>query len=205
MPLDDRLRAELRQDVEHVKPDTERHLRAALQRSSPGAGTIGWLAAAATSIALIGILVIGLRPAGVLVGPGSSSPGSIDPVPTPMGSVASLEGRTWSVELFDADPGVPWPDMAGRWTMRLDPDSIVELSPPDGFRGHPGVTAIAGVYVISGDGFVTNLFTRDFGAACAGAGDYRFSVVGARLTFSGRDTCLVRRALLTTRPWTAEP
>jgi hypothetical protein len=201
MPLDDRLREGLRQDVEHVLPDTERRMRAIRRRGEPRSGSIGWLAAAAAAVAIVAILVIGLRPAGVSVRPGSSPGPTVRPTPGLSSSHEGIAGTAWSVELLDTDPGVAESDMAGSWTLRLGGDSIAEVSPPDGFTPPDGAARITGAYAITGDLVATNLFTRGFGAACTGSGDYRYSLTGGLLVLAGRDTCLVRHALLTTRAW----
>jgi hypothetical protein len=173
------------------------------QRAQPGSGTVGWLAAATGVVAVVAILVFGLRPEGPLVGPGASSPPSVRPTARPSNADVRLVGTKWTVELRTTDPGVSDPAMVGGWTLRLGEGSVVEVTPPGDFPRPSGAMLVSGAYAITDEGFVTNLFTRGFGSSCAGPGEYQAVLDDGRLVFTGRDTCQVRHTVLATRPWTS--
>lgn len=198
MPLDDRLRDELGRDADPVAPDTERHLAVVRGRGRARPSTTGWLLAATATIAVIAILVLGTLPGARVIGPG----GTNAPTPSP-GSAPprGLEGTEWTVTLLATDPSVAELGMAGEWTLRVGATSTLDVDTPASFRTPSGSMPAGYVWALDGGSFVTNLFARDFGAACAGSGGYEATVEDTQLVFAGRDTCRPRHVLLTTRPW----
>jgi hypothetical protein len=106
------------------------------------------------------------------------------------------------VTLDNADTAVKRDGVSGTWTMRLDPDGVVSLSPPPSWI--PGAGGLSGIaFSLVSDRFRTNLFYSDF---CNSVGTYAWSRVGTKLTFTQvDDTCSIRRTLLSTKPWVMSP
>jgi hypothetical protein len=88
------------------------------------------------------------------------------------------------------------------WTMRLEPNGTVLLSPPATFL--PGASGLSGVaFSLTGDRFRTNLFYNDY---CNSIGNYVWSRAAGGLTFTSvDDTCAIRRTLLATTAWRPAP
>ena len=87
--------------------------------------------------------------------------------------------------------------MAGTWTLRLKANGVVTLSAPRSFRGD--LVSIA--FRVQGDRFTTNAFVND--PRCSNdVGVYRWHRAGRTLVFTPvSDTCALRRALFSTKPW----
>jgi hypothetical protein len=141
-----------------------------------------------------------------LGGPGRSAP------PTPIASNSSPStsapttypeiAGTYITTLDAADAAVQRDALGGEWTMRLEPNGVVLLSPPASFV--PGASGLSGVaFSLVGDRFRTNLFYNDY---CNSIGTYAWSRVAGKLTFTPADeTCSIRQTLLAKSPWVLSP
>ena len=166
-------------DAEQVDADVERHLGAVEAKARGERGLSGaWLVAAAAivSIALL-VRVGGQRGEAPAVG---ASPAASPPavVASPSGPVSYPQiAGTYTVTLDPSDPAVARDGLGGSWTMRLQPDGLVLLSPPSTYAA--GSDALTGVaFSLEGDRFRTNLFYND---ACNAVGTYTWSLQGGRL------------------------
>jgi hypothetical protein len=212
MSFDRRLRGELKRDAAAIEPDVERQLGVveARARRRGGIGPSAVLVAAAIIVAAV-ILRLPDRPdAGPGGGPspsgfassGPSGSGNV-PVPSPSTPASYPEiAGTYQATLDGANSAVAQDALAGMWTMRLEPNGTVLLSPPATFL--PGASGLSGVaFSLTGDRFRTNLFYNDY---CNSIGNYVWSHGSGRLTFTSvDDTCAIRRTLLVTTPWLPTP
>jgi hypothetical protein len=206
MSLDRRLRDELRREAEAIEPDVERHLGAvearARRRGGIGASTL--LLAAAIVVAAIILRVPDPRLSGEVGSSGSPSPvASSSPSPSPSAPATYPEIAGTNVAMLDAAVAAVKRDaLGGEWTMRLQPEGVVFLSPPATFV--PGASGLSGIaFSLVGDRFRTNLFYNDY---CNSIGTYAWSRAGNKLTFTlVDDTCSIRRTLLATTPWVIGP
>jgi hypothetical protein len=200
MPLEPRLRDGLQRAAEQVHPDVEGSLESVRRRADRSSSAVGGLAVAAALVVALVFVVQGLGSPGPQ-GPGTSaSPAASGAAPPPG---LPLQGTSWEVTLSDADPEAAALGMAGTWRLLLGADATVELTPPAGFRAPSGQPPTRYIHAVDEGSLTTNLFGRDFGASCAGAGTYRWRIDGDQLTLSGEDTCPARVALLTSATWTA--
>lgn len=205
MPFERRLREELRRDAEQIEANIERNLGAVEARSTrrpdvPGVG----LLAAAIIVALAVLVRFGEQPTETRPGTGTSpsvAPSSIVPTPSGAATYPQIAG-TYTVSLDPADPAVARDGLGGLWTMRLQPDGLVLMSPPPTFApGNAGLTGIA--FSLDGDRFRTNLFYNDY---CNSVGTYTWALQAGRLSLTPvDDTCSIRRSLLATTPWNVSP
>ena len=206
MSLDRRLRDELRREADAIEPDVERHLGAveARARRPRGIGASTLLLAAAIVVAAIILRVPDPR-----LGEGSGSSSSTSPVasssPSPSPSAPATYPEiagTYVATLDSADTAVKRDALGGEWTMRLEANGVVFLSPPASFV--PGASGLSGVaFSLVGDRFRTNLFYNDY---CNSIGTYAWSRTGSKLTFTQvDDTCSIRRTLLATTAWVIGP
>jgi hypothetical protein len=205
MTFDRRLREELRRDAAQIDADVERNLGAVEARSRQRRDFPGAALLAAAAIVAVAILArVGEPRSETGVGPGSSqtvSSPSTAPSPSGSGTYPQIAG-TYSVSLDPTDPEVARNGLGGSWTMRLQPDGLVLMSPPAKFApGSGGLTGIA--FSLSGDRFRTNLFYNDY---CNSVGTYTWALQGERLRLTPvDDTCAIRRMLLATSPWLTSP
>jgi hypothetical protein len=206
MSLDRRLRDELRREADAIEPDVQRHLGAvearARRRGGIGASTL--VLAAAIVVAAIILRISDPRLSGEAGGSGSPSPvASSSPSPSPSAPATYPEIAGTYVAMLDAaDAAVKRDALGGEWTMRLQPEGVVFLSPPATFV--PGASGLSGIaFSLVGDRFRTNLFYNDY---CNSIGTYAWSRAGNKLTFTlVDDTCSIRRTLLATTPWVIGP
>jgi hypothetical protein len=89
--------------------------------------------------------------------------------------------------------------MAGTWTLRLKANGVMTMSAPRSFHGD--LVSIA--FRVQGDRFTTNAFVND--PRCSNdVGVYRWKRAGTSLVFTPvSETCALRRALFSTKPWHA--
>jgi hypothetical protein len=205
MAFERRLREELRRDAEQIEAYVERNLgaveaRSRRRRDVPSVG----LLAAAIIVALVVLVRVGEPPSDTRPGTGTSptvAPPSILPSPSGVATYPQIAG-TYTVSLDSSDQAVERDGLGGMWTMRLQPDGLVLLSPPSTFApGTAGLTGIA--FSLEGDRFRTNLFYNDY---CNSVGIYTWALRAGRLSLTPvEDTCSIRRALLATTPWLTSP
>ena len=205
MAFDRRLREELRRDAARIDADVERNLGAveARSRRRNDLPITGLLAAAAIVVLAI-LLRVGEPRSDTGLGAGSSptvAPPSTVPSPSGVATNPQIAG-TYSVSLDPTDPAVQRDGLRGLWTMRLQPDRLVLMSPPPTFApGSAGLTGIA--FSLAGDRFRTNLFYNDY---CNSVGTYTWALQAGRLALTPvDDTCSIRRTLLATTPWRTSP
>jgi hypothetical protein len=206
MSLDRRLRDELRREAAAIEPDVERQLGAvearARRRGGIGASTL--LLAAAIVVAAVILRVPDPRlgdGAGSSRSPSPVASSSPSPSPSAPATYPEIAG-TYVAMLDSADTAVKRDALGGEWTMRLQPEGVVFLSPPASFV--PGASGLSGIaFSLVGDRFRTNLFYNDY---CNSIGTYAWSRAGNTLTFTQvDDTCSIRRTLLATTPWVIGP
>jgi hypothetical protein len=205
MGLDRRLREELRRDAEQIETDVERNLGAVEARSRRrNALPSTALLVAAAVIAVAVLFRIGEPRSDTGDGPASiptAPPPSSVPSPSGPATYPQIAG-TYTVSLDPTDPAVARDGLGGLWTMRLQPDGLVLMSPPRTFGpGNSGLTGIA--FSLAGDRFRTNLFYNDY---CNSVGAYTWVLQAGRLSLTPvDDTCSIRRSLLATTPWNVSP
>ena len=205
MGLDRRLREELRRDAKQIEANVERNLgaveaRSRRRRDVPGVG----LLAAAIIVALVVLVRVGEPPSDTRPGSGTSptlAPPSIVPSASGAATYPQIAG-TYAVSLDATDPAIERAGLGGIWTMRLQPDGLVLLSPPSTFA--PGTSGLTGIaFSLDGDRFRTNLFYNDY---CSSVGTYTWALQAGRLSLTPvDDTCSIRRTLLATTPWLTSP
>ena len=204
MAFDRRLREELRRDAARIDADVERNLGAveARSRRRNDLPTTGLLAAAAIVVLAV-LFRVGEPRSDTAAGPGSSptAPSSAAPSPSGAATYPQIAG-TYTVSLDPTDPAVVREGVGGSWTMRLQPDGLVLMSPPATFApGNAGLTGIA--FSLTGDRFRINLFYNDH---CNSVGTYTWALQAGRLSLTPvDDTCSIRRTLLATTPWHTSP
>jgi hypothetical protein len=202
MSLDRRLRDQLRREAAAIEPDTERHLGAVEARARPRGGIGGLTLLLAAAIVVAAVI---LRVPSVEQGTGPGGSLGPTPAPTPSSSAAAQYPEiagTYETTLDGSDPAVKRDGLAGQWTMRLESDGVVFLSPPASFV--PGASGLSGVaFSLVGDRFRTNLFYNDY---CSSIGTFAWARTGNRLTLTPvDDTCSIRRTLLASGAWQAKP
>lgn len=203
MSFDRRLRESLQEATAAIEPEVERNLRAVEARSGrrSGVGVSTLLVAAAIVVAAL----ILRFPDRLGTAPGSTPNATVAPTLAPSPGVSlsvpasypQIAG-TYRVVLDPADPTVQKDDVGGAWTMRLEADGAVLLSPPPTFL--PGANGLSGIaFSLAADRFRTDLFYNDY---CNSVGTYVWNLVAGRLSFTSvDDTCSIRKTLLTTTPW----
>ena len=194
MSVERRLREGLERSASVVQPDVGRRLPEAIargrrrrraRRASLIVGTVAVLAAVGVAVPQVTGYVQRFQHPAVSQGP-TLTPGP-DAVIT--GSYTSTLGATSQVI---RDNG-----MAGTWTLRLKANGVLTLSAPRPFHGD--LVSIA--FRVEGHRFTTNAFVND--PRCSNdVGVYRWQRVGRTLVFTPvSDTCALRRALFSTKPW----
>jgi hypothetical protein len=131
--------------------------------------------------------------------PSASSLVAISPSPDGSASAtyAAIAG-TYVVMLDPANSAVAKDGVGGTWTMRLEADGEIFLSPPATFGA--GTSPMTGVaFTLAADRFRSNIFYNDY---CSSIGTYTWSLQAGRLSFAPvDDTCAIRQTLLSTLPW----
>jgi hypothetical protein len=202
MSLDRRLRDQFDQEAARIEPQAARHLttieaRARRRHSQVNVATV---TLAAVAIAIIVLLRVG---ASLEKGP------AVGASPHPAATATAADSASYdavvgmyTVTLPASDPAVQSAGVPGSWTMVLHPSGVLDLEPPSGF--HLGATSPSGVsYSLAGDRFRTNLF---FNEVCNSIGTYTWHLdAGSLVLVVVDDTCLERRTLLGTGPWTRTP
>jgi len=205
MAFERRLREELRRDAEQIDANIERNLGAVEARSRRRRDVAGVvLLAAAVVIALFTLVRVGEPQSDTQAETGTSptvAPSSIAPSPFGVATYPQIAG-TYTASLDPSDQDVERDGLGGMWTMRLQPDGLVLLSPPSTFAlGTSGLTGIA--FSLNGDRFRTNLFYNDY---CSSVGTYTWALQTRRLSLTSvDDDCSIRRTLLSTTPWLTSP
>jgi hypothetical protein len=189
MSAEDHVRDQVARSVRHIDPDIgtvlgrvskrgrRRRRLAVAMRVSVAAGLIALIVIAGPSVLDL------MR----------TSPNRPNSPTAPYSAIAGTYGAT-----IDAKPGVvTQARMAGRWTLRLDPDGSLDLVAPPRFQAETsGVT-----YRLIGQEFQTNAFPNDL---CPKRlpGRYRWSKAGGQLRFTiVEDACEARRILFTGQTW----
>jgi hypothetical protein len=198
MPLESRLRRELRREAERIEPDVGRSLSAVEARARGRRSTgLGSMLAAAAAVVIIVAGVQALRSSPDPGGPGGSP--SPTQLASPSANSTGLVG-SYHATLEESDGGAEFRDVAGEWTMDLGPDGVMLMAPPATFR--EGSTPQSGVaYAIDGEQFRTNLFQQ----LCDSIGVYDWLLNGGTLGLTPvDDDCALRRAVLGSTPWTRQ-
>jgi len=205
MAFERRLREELRRDAEQIDANVERNLGSveALSRRRREVPYVGLLAAAII-VAIVVLVRVGEPLSDARPGTGASrtaAPPSIVPSPSGVATYPQTAG-TYTVSLDPSDQAVKRDGLGGMWTMRLQPDGLVLLSPPSTFA--PGTTGLTGIaFSVEGDRFRTNLLYNEY---CGSVGTYTWALGAGRLSLTPvEDTCSIRRTLLSTTQWQMSP
>lgn len=193
MSVDDRLRSALRDQADSFTPQSETaldrvHARGRVERWRSAAVA---MAGSAAAVATIAGAVLALDGARVGDAPPADGPTAPPSGTATSSSPAPLRGRiTGDVTRPDA--------LAGRWTVRLNGNGTIDVSPPvrfDGEVSRPWFTA-------DGTSFRTTLFQDDF-CTGAGTGIYSWLRVGDQIDFQTvSDTCAARARFLADSTWT---
>ena len=189
MPAEDRVREQIERSVRNIDPD----IGSVLDRVARRGRRRRRLAVAVRVSAVAGLIALV-----VIAGPSvldllRTSPSRPNSPVDPYSVIAGTYGATIAPE-----PGVvTQADMAGRWTLVLDPDGSLELAAPPGFRAETsGIT-----YRLVGQEFQTNAFPNDLCHAKL-PGRYRWSKAGGQLRFTlVEDPCDARVVLFTGQTW----
>ena len=189
MPAEDRVREQIERSVRNIDPD----IGSVLDRVARRGRRRRRLAVAARVSAVAGFIAIV-----VIAGPSvldllrTSPPRPSSPV-----DPYSLIAGTYRVTIAPESGVVTQADMAGRWTLVLDPDGSLELAAPPGFQAETsGIT-----YRLVGQEFQTNAFPNDLCHAQL-PGRYRWSKAGGQLRFTlVEDPCDARVVLFSGQSW----
>lgn len=193
MPLERRMREEMRRMAADLEPDIEERLEATL-RGARRADTRRQLRdALASATVILVVLLVGVPFIGALrdrsLGVGAT-PSPTTPVP--------LAG-TYATTLVSTDVAVTSNRMAGDWTIGFGSNGILTVAPPPGFTG----TTSGYSFVVAGSQFRTVMFGEDVCSTLL-PGTYRWSISSDRLSFTVvDDSCPGRVALLTSAAWNA--
>lgn len=191
MSVDERLRRALREQAESFMPPVE----TALDRVHARGRRARWLAAATATVASAAA-VVAIGGALVLLGTGEED---APPVERPTGSPSPSATDTPQSPLrgsITADVARP-AELAGRWTIRLNGNGTMEVSPPPGFAGD----LTGSLFTADSTSFRTTLFEA---ASCAGdaTGIYDWLRVGDRIEFHVvTDTCDPRSRFFEDSAW----
>ena len=119
----------------------------------------------------------------------------MDGSPDPFG-YGRISG-TYAVTL-QAPAGLPdLGDVAGKWTMVLDRDGTMKITPPATF-GEGDAIQSGAAFSLAEDRLRTNLFQQ----RCDSVGAYGWSLVADQLTLTPvDDACALRATVLGERPW----
>ena len=193
MPLEGRIREEMRRMAADLEPDIEERLAATL-RGARRADTRRQLRdALASATVILVVLVVGVPFIGAL------RDRSLGVGATPSPTVPVQLAGTYATTLVSTDVAVISNRMAGAWTIGFGSNGILAVAPPPGFTG----TSSGYSFNVAGSQFRTVLFGEDV-CSTRLPGTYRWSISGDRLTFVVvDDSCPGRVALLTSTAWTA--
>lgn len=190
MPAEDPVRDQIERSVSHIDPEIgtvlERVARRGRRRRRLAVAVK--VSAAASLIALV-----------VIAGPSvldllRTSPERPSSPVSPYSVIAGTYRTT-----IAAEPGVvTQAGMAGRWTLRLDPDGSLGLEPPPSFQAEASGVSYR---VVSGE-FQTNAFPNDLCHAQSLPGRYHWSLTNGRLRFTVvEDPCGARAILFAGQRW----
>lgn len=196
MSIDRRLRRDLERDAGRIEVDVDRNL-GAVEARARHRGPFSLVPVLAAAALIVVAFTLRLAPA-----PNSGTP---TPAPTSSGTTAPTSpdyaaiAGTYRVSL---EAGLEVDDVTGTWTMQLSEDGEVLLTPPASFAG-PSLTPTGIGFALDGDRFRTDLFYNDY---CRSVGAYSWTRGAGHLTLAPVDEdCPIRRALLSTTPWTELP
>jgi len=191
MPLDDRLRESMRRSSRIVDPDVRRELATVRSRTRRAVIRQRVMNSIVVAAVVVGAVSLGPRVLDFIRGQRQDTAGPITP--------ASLVG-SFRADLTGTRPNLGTAGLAGPWTLTFGSDGSVIWTPPPSAsiaEGFPRDT-----YQVAGTSIVTNLFVRDL-CSGAGVGTYAGRISGDTLRFAPvSDPCEVRRAILTSAPWT---
>jgi len=193
MSFDDRLRRELNRTADTIEPDVGEAL-AVVEGRTRRRGTIG-LGSVLAGVAVVLIVVVGLQTANsVRDSAVGASPSPLEGSPDPFG-YGRISGTY--VANLQAPAGLPdLGDVAGTWTMVLDHDGTMEMTPPATF-GEGDAIQSGAAFSLAGEGLRTNLFQQ----RCDSVGAYSWRLVADQLTLTPfADTCALRATVLGGRP-----
>ena len=188
MSAEDRVREQIERSVRNIDPN----LRSVLDRVARRGRRRRRLAVAARVSAVAGFIAIV-----VFAGPSVLDLLRTSPRPNSPVEPYSVIAGTYGATIAPESGVVTHADMAGRWTLVLDPDGSLELAAPPGFQAETsGIT-----YRLVGQEFQTNAFPNDLCHAQL-PGRYRWSKTGGQLHFSlVEDPCDARVVLFTGQSW----
>jgi hypothetical protein len=192
MSADDQIRNRVARSVRHIDPD----VGTALDRVSRRGRRRRRLAVAAgISVAASLLTLIGVAAPGILdllhTPPRPPAEGS------PAGPYSAIAG-TYRTTIASQPGVVTRAGMAGRWTLRLDPDGSLYLGAPPGLRAETSGVS----FRIVGPEFQTNAFPNDL-CPSRRPGKYRWARIVGQLRFTiVEDPCEARAILFAGQTWT---
>jgi hypothetical protein len=197
MPLDRRLREGLERSSAGIEPDVEGRFPAivagARRRVRLRRGAYAML-----TVAMIGVVtLVTPRLIDAVRSFERSRPAGPGPAVSPSTTAqlyVTISG-TYAATLDAGNAAVSRNGLAGRWTLVTQQDGALSFSAPGSFIKVPTISA----FKLDGDRFTTNAF---FNGVCNSVGAYTWTLSGGQLTFTPvRDTCELRRTLLSAQSW----
>lgn len=193
MSVDDRLRSALREQANSFLPPVETaldrvHARGRIERWRGAA--VAMMASAGAAVAIFGALAM-------LDGPGEDD--APPPLEQPTGSPSGTATDTPQPPLRGSITGdVKQPaELAGRWTIRLNGNGTMDVTPPAGFAG----VVSGALFTADSTSFRTTLFQADL-CSGDGTGIYDWLRVGERIEFQVvSDTCDGRSRFFEDSAW----
>jgi hypothetical protein len=197
MSLEHRLRDSLRQSSSAVDPDVSESLRI-VRRKTRRLVIRQRMGQVAFAVIAVGALVVVTPRVVDFIRSLPAQPAHPGPTSSRMPALRDIVG-TYTTDVQAGSQVVDDGGLAGRWTMRLEPNGVATMSAPPSFTG-----VLTGVsFQVSGEQFRIDLFVQDL---CSGdtPGAYRWTRSGGELTFTTLgDSCAARVAVLTSGSWTS--
>ena len=201
MGFDRRLKASLHRDADSIDPAVEWRLeRIARRRRSKSPVRTALTIGATALLSLVAVLILAVMAGAPGRQPNVSPSPAASPTQSGLADYSAIAG-TYRVTLSASDDNVAANSLTGPWTMILNADGAISITPPAGFTVE-GTAPTGNAFTLNGQTWRTNLFSNDL---CNDAvGTYTWSRSTTALTFRAMvDQCLVRMTLLTTSPWAA--
>ncbi len=202
MGFDRRLKASLHRDADSIDPAVEWRLERISRRRRTKSPVGTALTVGATALlSLVAVLILAVVAAAPGRPPNVSPSPAASPTQSGLADYRAIAG-TYRVTLSASDDNVAANFLTGPWTMTLNADGAIVITPPAGFTAE-GSAPTGNAFSLNGETWRTNMFSNDL--CNDSVGTYAWSRSSTALTFRVLvDNCLVRMTLLTTLPWSTE-